>query len=115
MALVEHMDTQRCKNRKAQTRIWESEQFFKTPKLRTHKKMRSKKFYKLFLAPEALLPFTGLAQDLAVEEGPSVAATKAQALAAVPVSLNKSVHGDGKETRFHRRETTRGHRAHARS
>ena len=50
-----------------------------------------------------------------VEEGPSVAAAEAQAQAAARVSLSKNAHGDSGETRFRKREMTRGHRTHARS
>jgi tripartite motif-containing protein 37 len=98
-APVEHIDTRRCKDREAQTKNRESEQFFHTPRLRTHKKMRSRKLHKLLLAPEALLPFTGLAQHVVVEAGPSVAAADAQAQTAAPVSSSESAHGDGAVTK----------------
>ena len=66
------------------------EQFFHSHKMRSHKKLRSRKVHKLLLAPETLLPFTGATGLPMVEASPSTAATKPQpaSVAGAPASAS---------------------------
>ncbi|KAG0590375.1 hypothetical protein KC19_1G094600 [Ceratodon purpureus] len=103
-APVEHINTRRPKDR-MHHEPWPKkgeEQFFHTHKVRSHKRMRSRKVHKLLLAPETLLPFT----DLHNTTAPSPSAAQAQAqtgnLAAAPVSSTSSANDD--ETKFSLRE-----------